>query len=364
MRIGSIAGIPIYIRGSLLILAVAVTFLYGRVIASQRPELARLSVPIAFGFVVLLILSILLHEAGHAYTARRSGLGVKGITLELLGGYTELDRESPTPGNELLVALAGPVVSFVLGGLGVLGAVITPNGSLVHEILLQLAVSNLVVAVFNALPGLPLDGGRALRGLIWAITGDASRAGVAAGWAGRIIALASAVAGCYMFAVQVLGLISFIFVGVMATNLWISASQAIHASEMSARFPSLHAGSLAVPLFPVASGTPLAEALRMVAASGRPDGAVGVVDSAGMLRAVVDRAAAAAVPPQRLPWVWVDSVARSVDNSRRVDADLRGVDLVHALQADPATEYLVSHRDHVVGVLRVADVIRLLERRP
>jgi len=363
VKIGSIAGVPIYIRGSLLILVIAVTFLYGRLIAAERPGVSQFAALIAFGFVVVLVLSILLHEAGHAFTARRVGLGVKAITLELLGGYTELDRESPTPGSELLVALAGPFVSFVLGGVAVLGAFATPRHSLVNELLVQLAVANLVVAAFNVLPGLPLDGGRALRGLLWAITGDASKAGVAAGWTGRIIAMASAVAGSYLFAVQLLALPSFVFVGVMSFNLWISASQAIQAAEMQARFPQLHAGSLAVPLFPVLSGTPLSEALRMLAGSGRPDAALVVVDTAGALRALVDPIAARAVPPPRQPWVAVDAVARGIDYTRRVDANLRGADLVQTLQTDPAPEYLVNNHDHIIGVLRVADVVRLLGRR-
>lgn len=357
------AGIPIFLRASWLLLAVPVTLLYGGVIADRRPELGVVAYVIAFGFVVSLVISVLLHEAGHAVTARRHGLGVKGITIELLGGYTELDQEAPTPRAELVVALAGPAVSFVLGAAAAVGTWLSPAESLANQILFQLAVSNLVVAVFNVLPGLPLDGGRALRGLVWSISGDPRRATVIAGWAGRVIGAASGLVGFYLYMRGIFGVISLVFIMVMAFNLWQSATQSVQAAKVQARFPLLHVGSLAVPILPVPSGMPLAEALRLRASSARPDAALGVVDTAGALRAVVDPVAAAAVPVPRQPWVWVDSVARSVDGSRRIDAGLRGTDVINAVQTHPATEYLVTHRDHVVGVLRVADVVRLLENR-
>jgi Zn-dependent protease len=363
VRLGVVFGIPVYLRASWLFLAVPVTLLYGGVIAGRRPELGSVAYLIAFGFVVCLVVSVLLHEAGHAVTARRHGLGVRGITIELLGGYTELDREAPTPKAELVVALAGPAVSFALGAVAAVGTWLSPPDSLGNQILFQLAVSNLVVAVFNVLPGLPLDGGRALRGLVWSVSGDPRRATIVAGWSGRVIAAASAIAGAILFAEGIFGVISFVFVGLMAVNLWQSASQSLIAANVQARFPLLHVGSLAVPILPVPSGMPLAEALRLRAASARPDAALGIVDGGGVLRAVVDPRAAAAVPVPRQPWVWVDSVARAVEGSRRIDAALRGADVIKAVQTDPATEYLVTHRDHVVGVLRVADVVRLLENR-
>ena len=110
---------------------------------------------------------------------------MRGITLELLGGYTEMDRDAPTPRVDLLVSLAGPAVSLVLGLVAVLATVALPDRTLPDQFALQLAVSNVIVAVFNILPGLPLDGGRALRAVVWAVSRDRHLGTEVAGWAGR-----------------------------------------------------------------------------------------------------------------------------------------------------------------------------------
>jgi hypothetical protein len=131
----------------------------------------------------------------------------------------------------------------------------------------------------------------------------------------------------------------------------------------------VNAGRLARPLFPVTTGTPLAEAQRRqreAAAAGTtaPDGGVmAVVDSAGRLLAVVNSEAVAAVPEERRPWVSVDSVARGLDASRVLPADLSGMDVIRAVQANPASEYVVTVGEDVIGVLRVADLMNVLEPR-
>src|SRR3712207_9310917 len=101
----------------MLVLAVLVTVVYGGWVRGQLGLPPPVAYAIGFGFVVCLLGSVLLHELGHALTARRYGIGVRGITLELLGGYTEMDRESPTPRVDALISLAGPAVALVLGGV-------------------------------------------------------------------------------------------------------------------------------------------------------------------------------------------------------------------------------------------------------
>src|SRR4029453_9492947 len=108
---------------------------------------------VGLGFVVCLLGSVLLHELGHALTARRFGIGGGGITLRLLGGWTEMDRDAPTPRVDALVSLAGPAVSLVLGGLATAATVALPDRTWLGQIAFQLAASNILVAVFNVLPG-------------------------------------------------------------------------------------------------------------------------------------------------------------------------------------------------------------------
>jgi hypothetical protein len=118
---------------------------------------------------------------------------------------------------------------------------------------------------------------------------------------------------------------------------------------------------LARPVLSVPSGTPLAEAQRRGTADERADPALAVADSSGRLVALVDRAAAAAVPAERRPWVAVDAVSRGVDRLPALPVGLTGEQVVRAVQANPGAQYLVTAGEDVVGVLHVADLAQVLE---
>ncbi|MDP9817843.1 Zn-dependent protease [Spirilliplanes yamanashiensis] len=371
-----VLGIPVFARASMLLLAGVVTLIYGQ-FAQRTLDLAP-AVGYALGllFVVLLLGSVLLHELGHALTARRYGIGVRGITLELLGGYTEMDRDAPSARVDLLVSLAGPAVSAVLGGFAAVAAAVLPDRTLADQLAFQLALGNIVVAVFNVLPGLPLDGGRALRAAVWAATKDRHRATVVAGWAGRVLAAGTAFSVVLATAHGYLTVFGLVFLLLVTFTLYQGATQSIRLGRMSSRFPLVKVDELARPVLSVPSGTPLAEAQRRHADAApppearrgrRPRGAVpagpalGIADASGRLVALVDRAAAAAVPADRRPWVSVDSVARSVAGLPALPAGLSGEQVVKAVQAHPGAQYLVTAGEDVVGVLHVADLAEVLE---
>src|SRR5262249_24185203 len=144
---------------------------------------------VAAVFVVLLYLSVLVHELSHSVVARSYGLPVRRILLYPLGGVSEIDREPQTPLREFCVSAAGPALSLLLGAAGwALTKVFTEgvSGSLVH----QLMWANIIVGLFNLLPGLPLDGGRMLRAVIWKLTRRPAAATIAAAWVGRALAIA------------------------------------------------------------------------------------------------------------------------------------------------------------------------------
>ncbi|WP_326553699.1 site-2 protease family protein [Micromonospora sp. NBC_01813] len=365
ISLGRVLGFPVYLNASVLLLAILVTVLYGQFVRTQLdvPPAARYAV--GFGFVVCLLGSVLLHELGHALTARRYGMGVRGITLEMLGGYTEMDRDAPTPKVDLLVALAGPAVSLVLGLVAVVVTLLLPDRTLINQLAFQLAVANLLVAVFNSLPGLPLDGGRALRAAVWAMTRDRHVGTEAAGWVGRAVAAGTAGLVVLLTIADILSPFGLVFMLLVSFTLWQGAGQSIRVARIGRRFPLIDLAVLARPIFTVPSGTPLAEAQRRsaeeVTAPGRGESALGVADSAGRLVALVDRAAAAAVPPERRPWVAVDTVARGVDGVRRIPLGLAGEHVVRTVQEHPGAQYLVTRDEDVVGVLHVADLAQLLE---
>jgi len=400
--VGRVLGIPIHLNASMILLAVLVTIVYGGYVESELGIAPPLGYAIGFGFVVCLVGSVLLHELGHALTARRFGIGVRGITLELLGGWTEMDRDAPSPRVDALVSLAGPAVSLVLGGVGTLAALALPDRTVLDQIAFQLAVSNILVAFFNVLPGLPLDGGRALRAGVWALLKDRDRATVVAGWAGRLIAL---VTGCVVFTLyrlNVITLFGLLFILLVVFTLWQGAGQSIRLARMTRRFPLINIGELARPVLAVPSGMPLAEAQRRAEehrqagvrqrgqetargldaepgpeaeqqhrpeprwrawedAPGEP--VLAVADSAGRIVALVDAVAVSRVKPERRPWVAVDTVARSVGKLPSLPVGLTGEQVVKQVQAHPGAQYLVTAGEDVVGVLQVADLAAVLEPR-
>jgi Zn-dependent protease len=359
-RLGHILGVPVYLNASWLILAAIVIIWYGplaREMVAGLPVAA--SYALAAGFVFFLLLSVLLHELGHAFTARRFGIGVRAITLEMLGGYTEMESDSPSAKADLFVALVGPAVSAVLGLSA--GAVwyVLPDGTIWSQLAFQIAASNIIVAIFNSLPGLPLDGGRALRAAVWALTGDRHVGSRVAGWTGRIVAVATLGLAFLGFRAG-LSLVSLVFMLLVAVTLWQGASAAIKLSHLASKLPTLNVRGLVRPVFPVPTGTPLAEAERRATATGAPGSVLGVADASGRLVALVQDQSAQAVPTERRPWVPVESVARTLDPARTLAVDLTGEDLIRAIQADPSPTYLVVAGDEVVGVLRTADLAKLL----
>ena len=151
---------------------------------------------------MLLYLSVLLHEISHALMAQRYGLGVRSISLHFLGGATEIDSETRTPGQEFKVAVVGPLTSHRRRPrCAARSGLVTPDGLLRLAVGL-LAGANLLVGVLNLVPGLPLDGGRVLQALVWKITGNMHRGTIVAAWGGRVaavlvLACPLLVAGCW-----------------------------------------------------------------------------------------------------------------------------------------------------------------------
>ena len=343
--LGRLFGFPLALDPSWLLLGVLLTAGYGRLVGHVHGAYL-----IGLGLVVLLVASVLAHELGHALTCRRYGIGVRSITLELLGGYTEMDRDPPAPGVELAVSLAGPAVSALLGLAGLAGFAATPRHTVVHQLAFQLGATNVLVAAFNLLPGLPLDGGRALSALVWWRTGDAYRGARVAGWTGRAVALACLSAGLGLYANRAV-LVLLVALGVAA-----GAGQAVHHGRLGARLPLLHAAALARPVYRVPAGTPLAEAHRRAAEAGADGATLAVTAADGTVNRLVYPDDAAATDPA----APVESVARVVPV---LPAGLRGADVLRAVQADPTGEYLVASGEDVIGVLRGADVAQVLSAR-
>lgn len=360
---GSLFGVPLRMNSTWLLLAALLTYAFGRlVLDSSGPALpAAVGYGIGFGFVLCLLGSVLLHELGHALTSLRFGIGVRGITLEALGGYTEMDREAPRPAVDLYVSLAGPVVSLVLGLCWGAVSLLLPVGSLGHQLAAQVAYVNIVIAGFNALPGLPLDGGRALQAVVWAVTGDRHRGQRVAGWFGRAIAVVGLAVAFGMYRQQQLSVVGLVVLVLVVVSVWNGAGQALRTLRLEDKVGGLDTARLIRPIVGVSQGTSLAAAWSQVQQSGSVDPTVAVADPYGQVVGLLHTQAAAAVPAERRESITVDALARTLQPDHVVTAGLRGLDLLQAVGWDPTADYLVVKDEDVLGVLRGADITALLE---
>jgi Zn-dependent protease/CBS domain-containing protein len=378
---GRLFGVPVYVTPSWAVVALLITVMFAPNVGYSIPEIGSGKYAVSFAYAVLLYLSVLIHELGHALTAMRLGLPVRRITLQLLGGVTEMGGQAATPRREFSIAAAGPILSILLGvgawaailalggdpgGLTGPSAASDPNDAVSMRITLELLdalmYANIIVGLFNLLPGLPLDGGIMLRSTLWALTGKTKTATVAAGWVGRGLAVLVFFAPMAIDASRGDGEIrplTVVWGALLGGFIWIGATAAIRGAHIRELLPRLSARSLTRRSIPVASDLPLAEAVRQAAAVGAY-GLV-VVDSSGRPIGLVNEAAVSATPMERRPWVSVSTVARTLEPGLVIPAGLTGEELIRTLEATASTEYLVVENDGAIyGILATSDVHKAL----
>lgn len=363
--IGRPFGVPVYVSPSWLLVAALITYTFGPHVGARLPGIGSWQWGVSFLYAVFLLLSVFVHELSHSVVALRLGLAVKEITLWLLGGVSTLD-EPDTPRKEFLVAAAGPAASIVLGALAFGAFLGLPEQTVPHLLAGQLAFVNIVLAAFNLLPGLPLDGGAILRSAVWRVAGRRSAGTLAAGWAGRglaVLVILLAVGRGTFFGSGEPSLVDLIWGGLIAMFLWTGASQVLRVQQVRSRLPRAQARALVRPALSVPGDLPLGEAIRRARESGKR--ALVVTDSRGNPTGIVHEQAVVATPEARRPWISVSAVTRSVDDSVVLTADLAGEELVKAMQRRPTSEYLVVEpgTEEIVGVIATADVERAVASR-
>src|SRR4051795_9491036 len=292
IKVGSIAGSDVLVSGSWFLIAGLIAVITAPAIEKAEPGLGGLKYVGGFALAVLLYLSVLAHEASHAYVARRYDLPVSHITLQFFGGMTAIDGEPDSPRQEFWVSVVGPLSSLGVSLVAFLAYLVVPGG-LIGLALSGLAWTNLLVGIVNLVPGLPLDGGRMLKAAVWRLTGDTHRGTIVAAWGGRVVALLAI--GWPLLISKVLGgqpgITDFLFAGVISMFLWSGATAALESARVRSRLPFLVARDLARRTLTVPGDLPLAEAVRRaqeaqagsivtVTASGAP---IGVVNEQALL---------------------------------------------------------------------------------
>ncbi|GGQ98035.1 site-2 protease family protein [Streptomyces pilosus] len=361
-------GVPVYVAPSWFLVAILITWVFGGQIDRVLPELGAASYLVSLFFAVAFYASVLVHELAHTLAALRFKLPVRRIQLQFFGGVSEIEKEAETPGREFVLAFVGPLLSLVLSGIFYLALLAVDPSSVPGVLLAGLMISNLIVAVFNLLPGLPLDGGRMLRAVVWAITGKPMTGTVAAAWVGRALAVSVLIGLPLLTQSGVLGsdavdnvgmdtVLDALLAAILAAIIWTGAGNSLRMARLREHLPELRARNLTRRAVPVEGDTPLSEALRRANAAGAR--ALVVVDPDGVPVSLVREAAIVGVPEHRRPWVAVSGLAQDLTDGMRVSAELAGEDLLDALRASPATEYLVvEETGEIYGVLSAADVER------
>jgi Zn-dependent protease/CBS domain-containing protein len=364
IRVGNLFGIPFYVHPSWFLVLGLVAFSYGTELASLFPGLGT-GLPLLLGFVVALLLfaSVLAHELGHSFVAIRQGIEVKSITLFLFGGMANLDNESKTPGEAFWVAIAGPAVSIVLFALlTVIGVGANLSGPLAAMVQL-VAYINLILALFNLIPGLPLDGGNILKSLVWKITGNpykgvvfASRVGQVLGWIGIAIGLQA-----------ILGISNFgsFWTLLIGWFLLQNAGRSAQSASMQEKLTGLKAEDAVLPNSPIVSADLSLREFANNYIIGKAEWRRFLVtDEQGQLLGAIAVDDLKTVPTSNWPTTIVRELMQPVDFSTTVQSDQSLLDAIVLLEKAKLNEVPVVRKNGVlVGMLEKASIIRLLEQQ-
>ena len=348
LECGRIAGVPVRLHWSALIVAVYLAYSLG----TTTSVVAALIGVIGFG------LSILGHEVGHALIARRFGVATTSIDLWALGGVARLASEAPSPRSEGFIALAGPGASALISvasGVGWLTLPITGLTGEIGRVLLWLAILNLALCIFNMLPGSPLDGGRVLRAIRWARHGDRPRAIRESARSGIFIGVALVIAS---IGLTVTGRTSvmLVFVGLfIAANARAELTMGqLHDSVSNITVGSVawlglaHADEIATAAEIIDQQQRLGEAEAVLVVAQRNVVGIALVDD--LYR----------VPPNERQMTQLGDLMRMIDDLPKASVTTPLTDML--LKIDPSTPViLVKDGDSLVGIVPPTRLRQLLE---
>jgi Zn-dependent protease/predicted transcriptional regulator len=368
VRLGRVAGIPLGLHYSWFIIAALITFsLAGHFTATQPSWQPPLTWGVAAFTALLFFVTLLAHEFSHAIVARARGIPVRSITLFALGGLAQLEREANSARTEFLVAIVGPITSFVIGfacmaaaryvgfaveeggGGGVLGAVLGWLGSI-----------NVLLAVFNLIPGYPLDGGRVLRAVLWAVYDDGARATRGAARTGQVVA------GLFI----AFGLVQF-FLGAGLGGLWLafigwfllSAAQATYAQvTITERLRDVRVADLmSNDCVSVEADTPVQEVVDdIVLRRGRR---CIMVSTDGHLLGLLTPNEMRQVDRERWHDVTVSEIMRPLDQLRTVTPNTSATEAFEMMAREDLNQLPVVDRGHLEGFVSRGHILRLLQTR-
>lgn len=367
IRLGSVFGVRIGLHYSWVIIAFLISLSLVGHFRMNNPEWGDVVIwTISIFTSLLFFLTIVVHELSHAMVAKSHGLPVRSITLFALGGVAEIEKEAGDARTEFWLGIVGPITSFVIGTICL--AVLYGFGwrpphfprTPLFAMLMWIGYINIMLAVFNMVPGFPLDGGRVLRAIVWWITGDAGRATKISAKLGQLVAFAFIIFGIYRF-----------FNGAGIGGLWItfigwfllSASRESYAQVaiteslkglrvrdvMSTDYPTVDSHTNIQTLVDE-HFLPMGRRCFFVSENGR---IVGLVTPHEVRE----------VERQRWPYKTVDEVMRPLDQLRTITMDTPVQKALEIMGSEDLNQLPVVENHEVRGTLTRAHILQLLQTR-
>jgi Zn-dependent protease len=361
-QIATIRGIPIRLHWSLLLVFALLTVtLATAYLPGTEPDLGTGA---AWGLAilssVLFFVSLLLHELGHSVVAMRAGLPVDNITLFIFGGVASIRDEAKSAETELRIAAAGPLVSLALAAVfGIVWLLVRGSDALAAAAF-WLAVINLVLALFNLLPGFPLDGGRVLRAIVWQVTGSQQRATQVALISGQIVAFGLMGVGALLaLSGNFANGAWLIFIGWFLQN---AAAAEAHGSTMRNALEGATVGQAMGPREPEVSSRMKLRQLVEEYVLARGERYFLVADD-GIPRGIVTLRDVTDVDRDRWDWTSVGDIMKPWATLSRVAPETPLLDAMTMMDEKQVAQLPVVENDRPIGLITREEVIRFTRLR-
>jgi len=355
---GKILGAPVIVQPSTLVMLAVLAYVF----ASAAGETTARTLSIGLLLAASLVGSVLLHEVAHAIAARAFGRKVSEIVITLWGGHTSFDASGLTPLVNGVTAVAGPAMNLVIAGVARLVLLTAQPAGLTGSVLAYVAWANVLLAIFNILPGIPMDGGRVLESIVWSATRNRNKGTLVAAWVGRFVAVAVVVysLGSPLLQGRRPGLIDVVVALMVFSILWPAASSAIAYSKAMLRRDGLTVAALMLPAVGV-SYTVTVEGSRNIAeAAGVREVVVLGADDAPAGRFPLELTEQ--VPPEARDVTSLQSVTTPIPRGAAIDVSASADVLIPELREwwGKTDVLVVVDGPAVVGILRLVDVVAAL----
>lgn len=360
IRIGRILGIPIYLHTSWFIIFALITVSLGTQFKSQHPHWTPAQ-HWMLGIIasVLFFASIVFHELSHSVVAKHYNIPVRSITLFVFGGLSRIEQDPPKAMQEFNIAVAGPLASLFLAGCFWLIEHFAHAGEMVTAAAYWLAWINLVLALFNLVPGFPLDGGRILRGIAWGTTGNFMRATQIASSAGRFFAYLLILLGIWQALTG--NWIDGLWMAFIGWFLLEAAKESFAHVAIRSTLEGVRAEDIMARDIPTAQrNMSIDEYIHEVLRTGRR---CHIVTGGDAPSGLVTLQSAKSIPRDEWATTSIQAVMVPIDKVHSASAEEPALQVLERMQGADINQMPVVSDGHIVGMIGRDAILRVLQTR-